>query len=72
MSIPIMLKVKRINAFFGFTALICIACLLVSFFRIPEECLASGSGCFQKFIYRSSAMVRELLSLRSFAFQLHL
>lgn len=68
MSIPIMLKVKRINAFFGFAALTCIACLLVSFFRIPEACLPKGSGCFQKFIYRSSAMV-QLGICRSSAFR---
>jgi hypothetical protein len=36
MSIPVMLKVKRINAFFALTAMICVACLLVSFFRIPD------------------------------------
>lgn len=57
MSIPIILKVKRINSFFGFSALICLSCLMVSFFRIPDECLPTSQGCFQKFIYRSSAMV---------------
>ena len=57
MSVPIKLRVRRINAFFGFTALVGIACSLVSFFNIPAECYPTGEDCFQKYIYRSCAMV---------------
>jgi hypothetical protein len=57
MSVPMKLRVKRINAFVGFACLILIASIFVSFFRIPEECLPKGEGCLQKYIYRSATMV---------------
>lgn len=57
MSVPIKLRVKRINAFFGFTVLIGIICIFVSFFNIPAECFPKGEDCYQKYIYRSMAMV---------------
>ncbi len=56
MSYPIKLRVKRVNAFFGFTALIAICSLLSSFTIVDDECLA-GLFCLTKYIYRFSIMV---------------
>ncbi len=39
MSYPIKLRVKRVNAFFGFTSVIAICCLLSSFTTIDDECM---------------------------------
>lgn len=36
MSYPIKLRVKRVNAFFGFTALIGVCCLLSSFTVVDD------------------------------------
>lgn len=65
MAYPIKLRVKRVNAFFGFTVLIAVCCLFSSFTIVDEECLA-GTFCLTKYIYRFSIMV----SLFSYKFQL--
>jgi len=57
MAYPIKLRVKRVNAFFGFTVLIGICCLLSSFTIVDDECLTSGIFCLTKYIYRFSIMV---------------
>ncbi len=60
MSYPIKLRVKRVNAFFGFTALIGICCLLSSFTIVDDECL-TGTFCLTKYIYRFSILVKNFL-----------
>ena len=60
MSYPIKLRVKRVNAFFGFTTLIGICCLLSSFTIVDDECL-TGFFCLTKYIYRFSILVIHLL-----------
>lgn len=67
MAYPIKLRVKRVNAFFGFTVLIGICCLLSSFTIVDEACL-SGTFCLTKYIYRFSIMV--ILFLINLAYQI--
>jgi hypothetical protein len=57
MSYPIKLRVKRVNAFFGFTSVIGICCLISSFTTVDAECKESGFACATKYIYRFSIMV---------------
>ena len=71
MAYPIKLRVKRVNAFFGFTVLIGICCLLSSFTIVDEECL-SGTFCLTKYIYRFSIMVIYFLSTQLIRFSISL
>ncbi len=48
MAYPIKLRVKRVNAFFGFTALIGISCLFSSFTVLDDDCLEAGAFCITK------------------------
>ena len=42
MSYPIKLKIKRVNAIFGFTCLIGICSIVSSFTRLSPECMEVG------------------------------
>ena len=57
MSYPIRLKIKRVNAFFGFATLITICSLISSFTTLDEACMEKGHVCTTKYIYRVSIMV---------------
>lgn len=65
MAYPIKLRVKRVNAFFGFTVMIGVCCLLSSFTIVDQQCL-SGTFCLTKYIYRFSIMVLYFLSITAY------
>ena len=57
MSYPVKLRVKRVNAFFGFTAVIAVCCIFSSFTTIDQLCMQKGNACVTKYLYRFSIMV---------------